>query len=240
MNKKWIASILGIMCFILTVAVVMQYKTVENASQIAGTNINSDLKTEVLKWKEKYEDIYSQLGKSKKELEDVREVASNNDSSSSDLQHQLKTLNALIGTTDVQGQGVIITISDNNSITSDTVGVLDNINNYLIHDRDLLILVNEAKNAGAEAISINDERIINTTSITCDGNVVLVNDNKISSPFVIKIIGSPEAILGAINRPGGYLKNDLEPYGLVNSVEKKDNISISKYGGVINYNNIEK
>lgn len=240
MNKKWIASILGIMCFILTVAVVMQYKTVKNASQIAGTNINSDLKTEVLKWKEKYEDIYSQLGKSKKELEDVREVASNNDASSSDLQHQLKTLNALIGTTDVQGQGVIITISDNNSITSDTIGVLDNINNYLIHDRDLLILVNEAKNAGAEAISINDERIINTTSITCDGNVVLVNDNKISSPFIIKIIGSPEAILGAINRPGGYLKNDLEPYGLVNSVEKKDNISISKYGGVINYNNIEK
>ncbi len=240
MNKKWIASILGIMCFILTVAVVTQYKTVKNASQIAGTNINSDLKTEVLKWKEKYEDIYSQLGKSKKELEDVREIASNNDSSSSDLQHQLKTLNALIGTTDVQGQGVIITISDNNSITSDTVGVLDNINNYLIHDRDLLILVNEAKNAGAEAISINDERIINTTSITCDGNVVLVNDNKISSPFVIKIIGSPEAILGAINRPGGYLRNDLEPYGLVNSVEKKDNISISKYGGVINYNNIEK
>ena len=123
-------------------------------------------------------------------------------------------------------------------MTTQNVGMFGNISDYLIHDKDLLTLVNELKNAGAEAISINDERIINTTSITCDGNVVLINGNKISSPFVIKAIGSQEAILGGIQRPGGYLEK-LKEYGLVTSVEKQDNITIYKYNGIIDYTLLE-
>ena len=94
------------------------------------------------------------------------------------------------------------------------------------------MLVNELKNAGAEAISINDERIISTTSITCDGTVILINGNKISSPFTIKAIGSPALILGAIQRTGGLLE-ELYAYGLVSSVSQEENITIYKYSGVI-------
>lgn len=234
MNKKWIAVILGAMCFVLTLAIAVQYRTVEDASKIAGTDVNSELKTEVLRWKERYEEIYSALEKAEDTLEEKRELATNNSNTSSKLQEELKTLNSLIGSIDVKGKGVVITVADNSNVTSETVGIFDNISNYLIHDKDLLTLVNELKNAGAEAISINDERIINTTSITCDGNVVLINDNKISSPFVIKAIGSQEAILGAIQRPGGYLER-LEEYGLVTSVEKQENITIYKYNGIIDY-----
>ena len=113
-------------------------------------------------------------------------------------------------------------------------GALENISDYLIHDRDLIMLVNELKNAGTEAISINDERIINTSSITCDGNVILVNGNKISSPFTIKVIGSPETIIGGIQRPGGKIE-ELEEYGLVVSIKKQSKISIYKYNGILDY-----
>lgn len=232
MNKKKIAIILGIMCCILTVAIVVQYKTVKDANKVTGTTKNSELKTEVLRWKEEYEKAYSELTKVEDRLEEKRELASNNDEASSYLQKQLKTFNSLIGTIDVRGKGIVITVADNKNVTSQTVGVLDNISNYLIHDSDLLTLVNELKNAGAEAISINDERIINTTSITCDGNVILVNGNKISSPFTIKVIGSQEAILGAIQRPGGFLE-ELDSYGLVTSVEKQNKVTIYKYNGII-------
>ena len=240
MNRKIVAITLGIMCMILTATIAMQYKTVSNATKIAGTSMNSELKTEVLRWKEKYEAIYAELGKSEQQLEAIRELASNNDESSSKLQQQLKTLNALIGTTDVQGPGIVITIADNSSVTSENIGLLDNISNYLVHDKDLLRLVNELKNAGAEAISINDERIIHTTSITCDGNVILINDNKVSSPFVIKVIGSQETLLGAIERPGGLLDKELYRFGLVSSIEKQDSVLIYKYKGVINYKTITK
>lgn len=238
MNKKWIAVILGAMCFILSAGIAVQYRTVKNASKVAGTDVNSELKTEVLRWKEKYEEVYSEFEKSEERLEAIREIAINNNGTSSDLQKELKTLNSVIGSIDVKGNGVVITVADNNNVTSDSIGVFDSISNYLIHDKDLLMIVNELKNAGAEAISINDERIINTTSITCDGNVVLINDTKISSPFVIKAIGSQEAILGGILRPDGYL-DFLERFGLVTNVEKQNNITINKYNGIIDYTTLE-
>lgn len=238
MNKKWISLILGAMCFILTLAIALQYKTVKNASKVAGTSVNSELKTEVLKWKEKYEEVYSVLERAENILEEKRETATNNSDASSNLQRELKTLNSLIGSIDVKGNGVVITVADNSNVTSETVGVFDNISNYLIHDKDLLILVNELKNAGAEAISINDHRIINTTSITCDGNVILINDEKVSSPFEIKAIGSQESILGGIQRPGGFLEA-LGKYGLVTSIEKRNDITIYKYNGIIDYAMLE-
>lgn len=239
MNKKIIAISLGIMCFVLIMGIAVQVRTVKNANKVAGTEVNSELKTEVLRWKEKYEEVYEVLERAEEILEEKREKATNNSNDSSKIQKELKTLNSLIGTIDVKGNGIVITVADNSNMTSQTVGVFDNISNYLIHDRDLLMLVNELKNAGAEAISINGERIINTTSITCDGNVILINGNKISSPFEIKAIGSQEALLGAIQRPGGYLEQQLQGYGLVTSIEKQENITIYKYSGIINYTKLE-
>lgn len=232
MKKNNIAITLGIMCFALTIAVSVQYRTIRDANKIIGSNVNSELKTEVLKWKEKYERLYGDLEELEQILETKRTSATGNDETSKKLQNELRELNALIGTIDVKGEGVIITLADNRNVTNQTISIVDNISNYLIHDTDLILLVNELKNAGAEAISINDERIINTTSITCDGTVILINGNKISSPFTIKAIGSPALILGAIQRTGGLLE-ELYAYGLVSSVSPAETVTINKYSGVI-------
>ena len=233
MNKNKIAILLGIICFALTIAIIVQYKTISNANKITGSSVNDELKTEVLRWKERYEEAYEYLGELEDVLEERRVLATSNDKSSSKLQNELRTLNSLIGSIDVKGKGIVITLADNSNVTSQNIGIYDNISSYLIHDFDLIRLVNELKNAGAEAISINDERIINSTSITCDGNVILINGNKLSSPFVIKAIGSQETILGAIQRPGGLLDYELNPYGLVESITQQDDIIIYKYSGII-------
>ena len=232
MKKRNIAITLGIMCIALTMAISVQYRTVRDANKVTGSNINSELKTEVLRWKEKYEELYEDLDVLEKILEEKRTLATSNDKTSIKLQNELRTLNALIGTIDVSGEGVIINLADNSSVTNQTISIFDNISNYLIHDTDLIMLVNELKNAGAEAISINGERIVSTTSITCDGTVILINGNKISSPFTIKAIGSPSLILGAIQRAGGLLE-ELYAYGLVSNVSQEENITIYKYSGVI-------
>ena len=235
MNRKKVAITLGIMCLMLTLAISVQYKTIKNASTLVGpSGKNSELKSEVLIWKEKYDEEYKKLEVASKTLDKERENASKKNTNSSDSERNLKIANAIIGTTDVEGQGIILTVADNKNVTNETISIMDNISNYLIHDSDLLTLVNELKNAGAEAISINDERITNQTSITCDGNVILINGNKVGSPFTIKAIGSQEALLGAIKRPGGFLE-ELEEFGLVSSVKKQSKIKISKYNGVIDY-----
>jgi len=232
MNKKNIALTLGTMCLALTIAIVVQYKTVRDANKVTGITINGELKTEVLRWKEKYEKAYEDLDELEDVLEEKRKLATSNDSAALKLQEELRILNALTGSIDVSGEGVIITLADNGNVTNQTIGIFDNISNYLIHDTDLIMLVNELKNAGAEAISINDERIISTTSIICDGTVILVNGNKLSSPFTIKAIGSPSLILGAIQRTGGLLE-ELYTYGLVSNVAQESDITIYKYSGVI-------
>lgn len=232
MKKRNIAITLGVMCIALTTAVSVQYRTIRDANKVTGSNVNSELKTEVLRWKGRYEELYEDLDVLEKMLEEKRTLATSNDEASIKLQNELRTLNALIGTIDVSGEGVIINLADNSSVTNQTISIFDNISNYLIHDTDLIMLVNELKNAGAEAISINNERIISTTSITCDGTVILINGNKISSPFTIKAIGSPSLILGAIQRTGGLLE-ELYAYGLVSSVSQEENVTIYKYSGVI-------
>ena len=108
----------------------------------------------------------------------------------------------------------------------------------IVHDIDLMKIVNELKNAGAEAISINGQRIVTTSAIECDGNVIIVNGEKIAAPFEIKAIGLPEALM-AVCRFGGYVDYLEEERFLDVKVETstslKQKITIPKYTGVIKF-----
>ena len=94
-------------------------------------------------------------------------------------------------------------------------------------------MINELKNAGAEAISINDQRIVTTTAISCRGNTIDINGEKVGAPFVIKAIGLPE-YLSALSRPGGYMEA-LKEAGVNVKLEKSNSIKIPKYSGIIKF-----
>ena len=144
------------------------------------------------------------------------------------MEKELHKINVLLGLTDVRGAGVIITVSDSNLETSQ---ILD-VNKAIVHDGDLMEIVNILKNAGAEAISINDQRIVNTTAITCDGTVIKVNGEKVGVPFVIKAIGSPELLKGSLEIKNGYIQQMVEDGGS-DEIKKSNNIGIEKFTGVI-------
>ena len=165
-------------------------------------------------------------------LESEREEVSKQNQAKQEKADELKKYNLLLGLTDVSGEGITITAKDG-TINKAT----DNISSYLVHDADLREIVNELANAGAEAISINDQRIVNTTSITCAGNIISINGEKVSSPFVIKAIGNEESLYGALSRPGGYIalmKEDLPV-----EIKKSSNIQIKKYTGAFTRNYIK-
>ncbi len=231
MNKKEIAIALGIMCMILTLILVIQIRTTNSANQIVKQTFSSNnLRDQVLKWKERYDYTYSELELAEKKIEIVRQKASENTEGSTEKEEELKKNNILIGLTDVSGEGVIVTLKDNPNVSLDST-ILDP-SMVIVHFGDILGIVNELKNAGAEAISINDQRVVSTTSITCEGNVINVNGEKISSPFVIKAIGSSIYMHSALTRPGGTIEN-LNQY-IQASVKQSNNITIKKYTGIIN------
>ena len=235
MNKKQIMISLGLICFLLVFCIILQIRTIKsNKTASDSTFAENGLRDEVLRWKAKYDETYAELEKTEKTLEEKRKKATENDSSLADQEKILKTNNTITGLTDVSGKGVIVTVQDNQGVTKDSISSTDDISLYVVHNEDLLSIVNELKNAGAEAISINNERVISTTAIECAGNVAEVNGNKIGSPFEIKAIGIPEYLYGALTRPGGYIEL-LNSTGVVADVKKSNNILIPKYSGVLNF-----
>lgn len=230
MNNKKISLVLGITCVILAYAICVQVKTINstNSSYSRNSTVNS-LRDEVLRYKEKYDERYEELEKAEKELEKVRESTTGNNEELTNLENQIKEGNKLLGLTEATGEGVIVTLKDSTNASNSVLDVSD----LLVHDTDVLSVINELKNAGAEAISINDQRIIATTAIVCDGNVIQINGQKVGAPFEIKAIGLSEQ-LAALSRPGGYL-SILQDYGIEVELEKSKKITIPKYTGAINF-----
>ena len=222
MNKKVkIGIVLGVMCFALTLGICIQIKTVKQYSTKVGQNYDqNNLRAEVLKYKERYENKIKEIDKLDNELQTKIEEASNN---------QIQKANKLIGLSEVTGPGVTITLTDSKI---DASSVID-ASSLIVHNLDIYYIINELKNAGAEAISVNDQRVVPTTSIECGGNIITINGQKIGSPFTIKAIGLPEN-LANLNRAGGYLSY-MKKASIGVELKKSNNIIIPKYTGIINY-----
>ena len=133
----------------------------------------------------------------------------------------------LLGLTDVQGEGIIVTLKTGKDIKTP------------INSDDLLIIVNSLKFAGAEAISINGQRIVNTTDITYINNeFIKVNGQRILEPYVIKAIGNQSYLETALKGTGGAVEQ-LETLGHIATIEKDNKIYIDKYNQEINTKYIE-
>ena len=230
MKNKTEIIFLCVISFILTMAITVQVKTVRNnGTTISASKAETNLKTQVLKMKEKYENEYSELERKQEELEKTRKSATSNDEELTNIENTIKKYNILVGNTDVSGPGVIITLTDGDPDFSP----LEPLSNVVIHAETVISVINELKNAGAEAISVNGERIVNSTAIPCDGNVIMVNGIKITSPIQIKAIGKVE-VLSTLNRTGGTLEK-FAAEGKKVDFKRAQNIEIPKFTGVINF-----
>ncbi len=231
MNNKEIGIVLGGMCALLVFGIFMQVKTIEDTTTVISQTIgDNELRDEVLKAKEKYEELYKAYEKQEKEIEDIRKKVTESDSSLAEKEQRLNENNKLLGYTTLKGNGVVVVLADNKGILNEKSITSTEVSEYVLHYNDLMQVVNALKNAGAEAISINGQRIVSTSAIVCIGNVISINGEKIANPFEIKAIGDQEKLYGGVTMLGGYV-DILQRYGLVKSVDKKENIEIPKFMG---------
>ncbi len=132
-------------------------------------------------------------------------------------------LKALAGETALVGKGIIVTIDD----SSIPVQAGENKNLYIIHDEDLLRVINELRAAGAEAISINGQRLTSTSEIRCAGPTVVVNETRLAAPFVISAIGNPQTLESSLKIRGGVLEN-FKFWGIKAEVKLSDEVKIPR------------
>ncbi len=228
-NKTVVSVVLGFMCMALTLGICIQIRTVKNSNSTVSQNYEeNNLRAEVLKYKERYDNKYRQLEEAEAQLEKIRENVAENDAGLEEAENKIKKANKINGLSEVTGAGVIIKLEDGKKNP-----MVLNPSDLIVHDLDVLSVINELKNAGAEAISINDQRIVSTTAISCGGNIIDINGERVGAPFTIKAIGLPEYLAG-LSRVGGYLEL-LQGYGIEAPLEKSNNITIPKYNGVINF-----
>lgn len=229
MKKTKISILFGIICCVLAIAISIQVKTIDEANKEVGktTSGNDGLRDEILQLRDKYNNKHKELEEAELRLEQVRTQAVADNEEDLEKEKQIKQMEKLLGKTEVKGEGIIITLDDNRDISAEEVL---NVGDYIVHYYDLMYITNELFNAGATAVSINNQRITTATGIMCDGNITRVNGEMVGVPITIKAVGFPEMLEGQLTRTGGYLEY-LENYVKI-EVQTSNDITIPKYDGV--------
>lgn len=142
--------------------------------------------------------LSQEVNKLQREKTKLEEAIANTSKATKVLNEGLQQAKLFAGLTDVEGPGVTVTLRDGEeggSLPMDRI----------IHDGDVLRVVNELWASGAEAIEVNGHRIVAASSFRCVGPVIHVEGVPIASPIVIRAIGDPSTLMGAMNLAGGVL-----------------------------------
>lgn len=216
---------LAIVSLALGVLVSVQFKNVEENDSYGGyfRTGRVEMLTEQLQiLQEENEKLQGDLAALQTKLSNVRDE----NQALVDMKQELISAQMNSGAVALKGPGVILTVSDGQKILQQG----EDPNIQLVHDDDLLRLTNELRASGAEAISINNERLTATSEIRCAGTTILVNWRKISPPFIIMAIGDPEMMEGGLSIKGGYLEA-IKYAGLQVNLQKIEEIEIPAYQG---------
>ena len=227
-GKVTITITIGIMCFILTMIIFIQINTIRQ------TNVNEleimredELKAEITTLKTRTNEVETKILDTDNRIAEYEEAINAGQEASDLLASELKESEDLLGKTTVTGEGVIITLS------SDTMRVGSD---------DLLELVNLLKDAGAEAISINDKRLIYKSYISYinEGNFIKVNGNRIVEPYVVKAIGNTTHLESSVSQKKyGYIDTKVSA-GKNVTLEKSNEITIYAYDGEFDFDYVKE
>lgn len=206
----------------------VQFKSVQviEASGV-GQKRETELRTEYSALKDKSNEM-------KQQLEEIQNTTKEYTDQSSDVQATMDLLKSDVdkarcdlGYTDVKGPGIVLTIADGKNAANDKEQV--------VTYNDLIMAINELKYAGAEAISLNDERVVNNSFVANISEYMVMNDNRISGPYTIKVIGDSKNLESVINIKGG-IKDYLESYNKQISYTVENEVYINKYNGNVEIN----
>ncbi len=210
---------------ILGFFIAFQLKNVEGDYSFVTLNTIADLKNMVRREQEEVSNIKELIVSNKNKLIEYEKAIQEGGSIKDVLEKENQLLKTIGGFTDLEGPGVIIKLSDSERELYEW----EDPNNLVIHDLDVLRVVNALKIAGAEALSINGQRIMSTSEIKCAGATITINNYTYGQPFIIKAIGNPDTLGAAVKSPDSYVTLLKDVYNLGVEVEVYDHVRISKY-----------
>ena len=215
-EKNIIFGIIFLTTVIVVSIIVLQLKTI-NFTDIKSLEAMRDgeLKAEITNLNSKNKELEEKIKDLDKNISVYNQSVREKVNAPKLIQDELKQTERYLGYTNAEGEGLSITLSDND--------------NKSIEYNDLLMLVNQLWIAGAEAVSVNDERIVSTTEIVpVEGKNIFINTKKQSSPYVIKAIGNKKHLESALTVKNGFI-NEMLANGKSIKYKVEDKIEIPKY-----------
>lgn len=226
-GKTWVFQVTAL-SIVLGMLLALSLKTQRQA-------VNQGLPTTVPALRAAYRLMKQQNQQLEKDLGDYKaryEKAVATRNPTRDLQRVIDENKMIAGTVEVHGPGIVVQLQDSPKRPAE--GRPDVMSDYIVHDRDIRDVVNELFAAGAEAISVNGQRLIACSSIRCVGPVVLVNTTQVGAPFIIKAIGKPETLESGLKVPGG-IYDDLYAWDMI-QITRETDLRIPAYTGSTRFN----
>lgn len=213
------------MSFLLGIIIVVQLKSVNGAFGFVTVKSISEISDQITVEKNEIENLEILIRQKNDKLDIYNEELEQNGSIEPVLSQEKEKAMLYSQTLPVMGEGVIITLKDGERELKEN----ENPNNIIIHDADVLHIVNDLKVAGAESIAINGQRLSSISEMKCSGPTITINNKTYGQPFEIYAIGPSEMLEKAITDRDtyGYILKNM--YSLGVSVQRKQQIYIPAY-----------
>lgn len=187
---------------------------VASAVNARGTDLrpgrNTDLVSLVQAQSRRNADLAGQVSAVRAQV-DALSAVENRDTG---LQAQLERVTAAAAFTAMTGPAVTVTLDDApETVAGD--GIDDDL--LVVHQQDIQAVVNALWSGGAEAMTIQGQRVISTTGVKCVGNTVVLHGIPYAPPYVISALGDPDRLAAALagSEPVQIFQQYVAAYGLV-------------------------
>ncbi|WLR43621.1 DUF881 domain-containing protein [Bacillus carboniphilus] len=154
----------------------------------------------LIKQEKKNKELEKELIEKQKEVKDIEDTLKDEEKLYYNLVEEVERYRMYLGDIAVTGQGVKVTLEDSSYIPEG-----DNVNNYIVHEGHIFQVINELIISGANAVSVNGQRIVHDSYLFCNGPVVTIDGNQYSAPFTISAIGDVETLDAALEISGGVV-----------------------------------
>ncbi|MDR2295296.1 MAG: DUF881 domain-containing protein [Clostridiales Family XIII bacterium] len=232
MNKYGGMFVVGVLAVCVGFAISMQISLGQNPDQGGLVPIGkvTPYQAELEKLQLEKDGAIEELRVIEERLARIEKENAEDDTLVAGLVADLDRYKMAAGVLDVKGPGLILTIEDPPPIEGAEADVYGDI---MTHFDLMLSLVNRLKEAGAEAISINGNRLVNLTEMVLAGENVNINSNPTASPYTLLVIGDPDTMESAITIKFGIVSTMRDMYNLRVSIEKSQEITVARYNGSV-------
>jgi len=226
-SPQWAVSIAGALAVIGFVGYAQWNGSPERAQ--FATSVQQVLAEQVTQLEAEQEDLRAQLAAAEAQVLEFQTASTTSSSALAEVNRRLEDARLAAGLTALQGPGVVIEISDSKRVVPDG----ENPANYIVLVDDLRDIVAALWASGAEAIAINGERLVATSSIYGVGASVLVNTAFLSPPFRIEAIG-PDGLLERFAEHPAFrvrVAQRIEVFGLEFASQAADALELPAFVG---------